>query len=150
MESQYLDDIITAMRYYQAGDIQEATILATQISKLEPENEIVSLLLGNCSVVNGDFEKGILHYQKTLELNPDLRDAQLGLARIFLKLNRAKEAFGCFQILLSGDDMDIECLLGSAEALIHQNHLLIYCLRVLPGDEQMWKSQLVIFWMPLQ
>jgi predicted O-linked N-acetylglucosamine transferase (SPINDLY family) len=118
MESQYLDDIITALKSYQAGDVEEATILGKQIFQLEPENDIVTLLLGNCAVVSGDFETGILHYRKTLEINPSLREAQLGLARIFLKLGRPNDAFQCFQVLLSVDDMDIECLMGSAEALV--------------------------------
>ena len=113
-----MDDIISAMKSYQSGDVEEAAALAKQISLLEPENDIVTLLLGNCAVVSGDFETSIIHYRKTLEINPHLRDAQLGLARIYLKLNRAKEAFECFQALLIGDNMDVECLLGSAEALV--------------------------------
>lgn len=78
--------------YLKADQIQEAYKVLEAGLKISSRHRWLQYYAGDIYSRLGDSEKAITHWQKALELDPNLVDVHYSLAFLFLKENRLEEA----------------------------------------------------------
>jgi tetratricopeptide (TPR) repeat protein len=74
-------------------------------------------ILGNCLLALGDLDKAVRSFQKGIDLAPGYADLHNDLGRAYLKLERCREAVGCFDRALELNRYYQVALLNLAIAL---------------------------------
>jgi len=80
--------------YWKQGDAHEKQAISAyeRCLAIDPLNADSIFYLGHALEMSGDFERAAATYQKGLQLSPEYTDLRLGLARSWLRLDKAGEA----------------------------------------------------------
>jgi len=91
------------------GQIDQALILANDISQKEPENPIGYTMLGDALMQRGDHELATNCYQFSLEKNPDQPAIYVALGEAYLLIGETGKAYQFFYkaLDLAPDNADI-------------------------------------------
>jgi Tfp pilus assembly protein PilF len=73
----------SALKYYQAGHLQQAENLYKEILNVQPNNIEALHFLSIIFQQKKDYDSAILSYRKALRLNPHNADAYYNLGLIF-------------------------------------------------------------------
>lgn len=114
-----LEQLISAIELFQAGKIQNAKEMANEILEQEPQQEVALLLRGNCAIASDDILEAVEYYQKSLDANPDFKDAQVALAQALKATGRNQEAVEAFKKLLDKDPGNAPWLIAMGECLLN-------------------------------
>jgi tetratricopeptide (TPR) repeat protein len=86
-----------AVKYYQAGNLQQAENLYKEILENQPDNIDALYFLGVILQHKKDYDSAISSYRKTLHLNPHNPDVYYNLGLIFQDKAEADEAIKCYR-----------------------------------------------------
>lgn len=88
--------IITAFYFFQTynrnKDWKNDISLWSKVVEQAPDDILANFALAESSVTAGDIENAKQHYIKTLELNPNIPDAQIKLGKIYFTQNKPQQA----------------------------------------------------------
>jgi tetratricopeptide (TPR) repeat protein len=76
----------------QSPSVSEALREFEQESELQPQNPDVEYEIGDCYRRLGDSGQALAHLSNAVQYNPNFAEAQIGLGRILIDLNRPKDA----------------------------------------------------------
>ena len=89
-------EFMTVMSTYLSGNRAEAEKAVEELLRKYPQDSSLQLLLGNVKYTVGMLGEACTHYQKALELNPELCQAWYKLGTCYVrmgKLDDARESF---------------------------------------------------------
>ena len=123
-----------AAEYAHSGNPDKAGIEVRNVLQMDPKNAAAYLIAAQLSDGRSDLRNAYANYTKVLELQPDLLDAQVGLAAVYVRggdLERARQALSripagqrtdapvrVVEIALAARDGDPERALSEARALV--------------------------------
>lgn len=107
MSTEVKDRISIALRFHQAGRLDDAQALYTEILSEYPDNADTLNLLGLLNIQNNKFEEAILYLKKAVEINP-CAYFYGGLGRAYLENDNFEEAIDCYKksLNLKPEDFD--------------------------------------------
>ena len=115
MSTEVRDRISIALRFHQAGRLDDAEALYTEILGEYPDNTDTLNLLGLLNIQINKFENAISYLKKAVEINP-CAYFYGGLGRAYLESDNFEEAIDCYKksLDLNPDDFDAWFNLGLA------------------------------------
>jgi tetratricopeptide (TPR) repeat protein len=95
---------------------KDSVTLWTHTVACTSDNAFTSLGLGNALIQKGRVDEAIPHYQKVLEINPDVVEAHNNLGNALLQTGKVDEAIAHFQkaLEIKADDAEAHNSLGNA------------------------------------
>lgn len=83
------------------GELDEAQALLEQAARLSPESPLIHHALGEVYEKNGESERGILAFEKAVELHPGFYPPWRALSRLYAEQGRYAKASDALERLLS-------------------------------------------------
>ena len=103
-----------ALKMYRRGEFREVIQLLRQKKTIDAGD---ANLLGWAYLKTGDAEEAIRQFSRSVSLAPSSYDSYCGLGFSYMRTGRLREALDSFDKGTSGNNKDIECLLGKAGVL---------------------------------
>jgi tetratricopeptide (TPR) repeat protein len=109
--------------YWKRGDAQEKQAISAyeRCLAIDPLNADSIFYLGHALEMTGDFERAAATYQKGLQLSPEYTDLRLGLARSWLRLDKAGEAKSIVEDVLKKKADRSDALLLAGMISLHED-----------------------------
>lgn len=89
--------------FVKAADWDKASVEARNVLQIDPKNAQAFLLAARVAEGQGNVQAAYGAYLKAVELQPELRDAQVGLARIYVLAGQADKADALIRSVLAAE-----------------------------------------------
>ncbi|MBF0127215.1 MAG: tetratricopeptide repeat protein [Magnetococcales bacterium] len=114
---------LTAIAHLEQGAHAQAEQRLGQLLKLNPDDAIALVTLGNLCQARAAFDQAEAHYRRAAQLRPDLANIHNNLGILLKKQKRLAEAEAAFRQALQADPDCVESLLGLGNLLVEaQRH----------------------------
>lgn len=123
---QYYAELDRGWDYLEAGSLDEARQVGETLVQAQPDVAEGYVLLGMLDGIAGDPEEALARYQRALELDPELVDALIGAAELYIwefgEHEKALELCERALDLAEEEDEYVDALLLKADAEVQLGH----------------------------
>lgn len=118
-----VNDIQSAIQYYQSGDLQQSKFFCEKIIELQPHNAEVLYFLGIIEAQLKNYDLSIKYIQSSLAINPVNDEAYLALGASFKQKGNIDDAIACYQKTVDMNPESYEAFEAIGNAFIEKGKI---------------------------